>query len=269
MLFRAFCIPLLRTNGPGLTKMLRIMKLTSFLLLATCLHVCAAGYSQKVSVSGVNLPIEKVFASIKQQTGYTFVYTSALLRNAKPVTIHVKDIPLVAALDQCFYDQPITYTIFDKTIIIKTRESLQAAGIPQPPDEVTGIVVDENHQPMMGVTVRNKKSGLLASTDAKGAFVIQAQAGQQLEFTFVGYKSQTLQIAAGNTSIVVKMVIAVDVINEVVITGYSSKKVAELTGSVQRSVAMTCAVAFHRSMHRPCSRVRSPGCISMKRAVAV
>ena len=47
------------------SKTLLIMKLTAILLLATCLQVSATGYSQKISISEKNAPLEKVMLQIK------------------------------------------------------------------------------------------------------------------------------------------------------------------------------------------------------------
>jgi TonB-linked SusC/RagA family outer membrane protein len=223
--------------------MLRIMRLTSLLLLTGCLHVYAAGYSQKVTVSGTGLPIEKVFSIIKKQTGYTFIYTSALLRHAKQVTIDVKDVPLITALEKCFNDQPVTYTIVDRTIVVKTREEKVPQAQLSVLSQIKGMVLDEKNTPLQGVTVKNRKTGEITTTDTRGIFYLQAQSGHQLELSYVGYKSQTFNIAVGNTMedatksytpIVIRMVIEVTEINEVVVTGYSSRKVAEITGSVQK-----------------------------------
>src|SRR6185436_13094852 len=106
----------------GMIKMFMIMKLTTILTLAICINVSANGFSQNVNLREVNSPLDKVFKEIKKQTGYTFVYTKALLKKANKVTVSVSNVPLEQALDACFSDQPLTYTIFNKMIVIKEKE---------------------------------------------------------------------------------------------------------------------------------------------------
>src|SRR5688572_33399825 len=70
---------------------LRIMKLTAILLTIAFLHVKADGLSQTVTISGKNILLEKVFTTIKQQTGYIFFYTTDIIGDAKKVNLHVKN----------------------------------------------------------------------------------------------------------------------------------------------------------------------------------
>lgn len=53
-------------------QLLKIMKLTAFLLMLTFLQVSAKGLSQSVTYSADNVPLERVFQVIKKQTGYAF-----------------------------------------------------------------------------------------------------------------------------------------------------------------------------------------------------
>src|SRR5688572_25667304 len=104
------------------TKTLLLMKLTAFVLLATCLQVSAKGYAQKISLSEKNAPLEKVLLQIKKQSGYQLWYEDRLLQNARPVNISVKDVPLEDALKQVFANQPLGYEVIGKTIAVKEKE---------------------------------------------------------------------------------------------------------------------------------------------------
>ena len=73
-----------------LTKTIRIMKLISVLLIATCLQVSAKGYAQKVTLKETNIPLVKVFNEIRKQTGLQFFYADEVLLPAKNVTVNVK-----------------------------------------------------------------------------------------------------------------------------------------------------------------------------------
>ena len=54
---------------------LRTMKIIAVLLFAFCMHVNATGYSQTVTLQLKNAPLTTIFTEIKNQTGYSFVYT--------------------------------------------------------------------------------------------------------------------------------------------------------------------------------------------------
>src|SRR3989339_2167212 len=112
------------TTGKGLIKIvsnqtLRIMKLTTILILAAFLQVNAKGFSQNVTLNEKNSNLDKVFTEIRKQTGYDFLYNTRLLRNTVPVTVKANNSSLEEVLDQVFKNQPLTYTITENTIILK------------------------------------------------------------------------------------------------------------------------------------------------------
>src|SRR6266481_5418230 len=88
-----------------------IMKLAIFLLVAAGLQASAKGYGQHVSLSTNDAPLEKALKQIKEQSGYHLAYLKEWMQDTKKVTLRLKDVPLHQALDACFKDQPLTYTI--------------------------------------------------------------------------------------------------------------------------------------------------------------
>ncbi len=97
------------------------MKLTTVLLIATCLQVSAKGYSQKVTLKENNISLQKVFEEIRRQTGYQFLYADEILITAKNVSINVKKVSIEEVLDSSFKNQALTYTISENTIIVKRK----------------------------------------------------------------------------------------------------------------------------------------------------
>ena len=71
MIFTLLCKAARRTQLAE-AKTILVMKLTTVLLLAGCLQLSAAGLAQKVSVTGENIPLKKVFREVRKQTGYSF-----------------------------------------------------------------------------------------------------------------------------------------------------------------------------------------------------
>lgn len=82
----------------GLTKTLRIMRLTAFFIIAACLQSQAKGFSQTVTLSEKNAPLEKVLKDIKHQTGFNFLYDVDLLQQALPVDLEVRNASLETVL---------------------------------------------------------------------------------------------------------------------------------------------------------------------------
>lgn len=65
--------------------------------------------------------------------------------------------------------------------------------------EVTGTVVNQDGEPLQGVTVVVTGTLLSTATDFNGHFSISAETGKSLEFTFIGYEKQIITVGAGKT----------------------------------------------------------------------
>lgn len=99
---------------------------------------------------------------------------------------------------------------------------------------VTGTVVDEQDEPLIGATVRvigNIKSG--ATTDLDGKFSLQAATGNTLEVSYVAYKPQRVKVTE-QSSYDIKMVPSDQQLSEIVVVGYGTQKKATLTGAVSQ-----------------------------------
>jgi TonB-linked SusC/RagA family outer membrane protein len=226
----------------GMTKMFMIMKLTAILMLAFCINVTAKGYSQSVSLNEVNAPLDKVFKEIKKQSGYTFVYTKALLKKSNPVTVTVTNVSIQQALDACFAQQPLTYTIFNKMIVVKEKEVIAAPAPatvidqPAPAITVTGKVVNDKGEPLAGATIMEKNTTNATTAKEDGSFSITV-AGERsvLVISYIGYDGQEI-VVGRQTSVSVRLIQQTTSLTDVVVTGYGKSTRANLT-SAQTTVS--------------------------------
>lgn len=96
---------------------------------------------------------------------------------------------------------------------------------------VKGKVVDQNGEPLIGVTVEVAGSQVKSVTDIDGNYTINAGQGKSLTFSYIGYAPHTEQIK-GRASINVKMQEDSKMLQDVVVVGYGTQKKESLTGSV-------------------------------------
>lgn len=217
----------------GLTVTLRIMKLTAIILLSACLTASAMGHSQKVTISEKNARLDKVFTSIKQQTGYRFLYTDEMIQKAERITIDLQSVELQEALSIIFKNQPLSFLIMEKTIVLKPK-IIQTAikELPPPVITVQGRVTDENGNPLVSVSVVIPGTPLGSMTNANGEYSIaDAPEKAKLVISYVGYETQTIDIN-NRTSINIVLKIAIKGIDEIVIIGYGTTSKRKSTGSV-------------------------------------
>lgn len=101
----------------------------------------------------------------------------------------------------------------------------------QNPRTVTGTVVDETGEPLIGASVRVVGESTGVATDIDGRYSLKVPASaKQLLFSYVGYHNLTADI----TSDVVDVILHPDneILDEVVVIGYGTQKKNDLTGSV-------------------------------------
>src|ERR1700744_4521801 len=135
-------------------KMLLLMKGLMAILLTVSLQVSATGLSQTVTIEKKNVTLEQGFEILQQQTGYTFVFNSHMLAQAKRVTVHAKNATIEQVLTICFKDQPLTYIIQDKTIVVKEKDATPPpAAVSPAAAPVRGTVTDDGGGPVEGAAI--------------------------------------------------------------------------------------------------------------------
>lgn len=109
---------------------------------------------------------------------------------------------------------------------------LHAIAFSQNNDRVHGTVMDENNNPVNGVTVTLLNSATKTVTDESGMFTIMVPVLKgTLVFTSVGFQQQEVEIN-GSANITVRMPSVSVAMNEVVVIGFGTQKKVTLTGAV-------------------------------------
>ena len=97
--------------------------------------------------------------------------------------------------------------------------------------QVSGVIVDETGEPIIGASILEKGTTNGTITDFDGNFTLDVAEGATLEISYVGYATQSLAAAAG-----MRVVLKEDteVLEEVVVVGYGVQKKSDLTGSISQ-----------------------------------
>ena len=99
-------------------------------------------------------------------------------------------------------------------------------------DQVTGRVVDQNGEPLVGVSVVEKgNKGNGAVTDLDGKFSLRVPSKATLIVSYVGYTSKEVAVG-GRQQLQVTLAENAEMLNDVVVIGYGTVKKADLAGSV-------------------------------------
>lgn len=212
----------------------------AFLLLAMlllCVAVrpaCAQSTVQKrVTISMSQAPVKRVLDEIKKQTGLSFIYSTGLAKNWPSVNVSVKDVPVLRVLDNIMVSINCRYDIEDKLVTITKRIDNERVRV------VTGKVVDDEGEPLPGVSICINDSKVSAITNAEGLYTVKTPVTAcALKFSCIGMNDASVVLKAGQEQLVRDVRMYGDNrLGEVVVTGYQEISQPKMTGSVSTITA--------------------------------
>ncbi len=212
------------------TKTLLIMKMTVLFLTVAFVNVSAKSTSQTVTFSEKDVSIEKVFDVIEHQTGYTFYYKVEVLQYAKKSDVDFNNTVLKDALTILFKNQPLSYYIVDKNIVVSKKIDISSIiNLEMPPADIVGKVTDENGNPLAGANVKVKGSKKGVTTNADGSYTLKGVDNTAtLEISYIGFETKT--VLANNPIISLKR--SESKLDEVQIVAYGTSLQRFQTGNV-------------------------------------
>lgn len=95
---------------------------------------------------------------------------------------------------------------------------------------ISGTVLDEAGDPLIGVTVLVKGTSTGTITDLDGAYALTAEPGDMLRFSYIGYTTQ--EIAATSTEMSVILTADGVLLDDVVVIGYGETNREAVTGAI-------------------------------------
>ena len=96
---------------------------------------------------------------------------------------------------------------------------------------ITGVITGTDHTPLFSATVTVKNTSRATTTDANGHFSIAAKTGDILIVSYVGYRTKEIKLD-NETSLNISLYESIANLDEIIVTGYTSQKIKEITGSV-------------------------------------
>ena len=97
-------------------------------------------------------------------------------------------------------------------------------------NRVTGVVVDKQGEPLIGVTVKEVGTQNAAVTDIDGRYTINVERGRSLQFSYIGYTPQTVTVTGGQMNLTLEE--DNTTLNEVVVIGYGTMRRKDVTSSI-------------------------------------
>jgi TonB-linked SusC/RagA family outer membrane protein len=249
----------MKKNKPGnglIYRYMRIGLLPLLLINCCCVFLYAKPIKgQEILNKKINLvvyqkEIKSILIDISKQADIKFVYSVQKIPAHTKVSLSMNDKKLGEILDTLLDPLNIDYQVTgNQVVLVKKGDPTKEWSGAEPPNEevfqaaykentITGKVSSENGEPLSGVSVLIKGTSKGTSTNQAGTYSVNAETGETLVFSIVGYKPVSIKVGQ-ETVINVQLQADIANLNEVVVVGYGTQKRSTLTGSVSSVTGKT------------------------------
>ncbi len=222
-------------QGRGVRPRLRdffiIMKL-SVVFLSLALQASATNYGQNtINLKEENISLTEVFKKIEKKSPYRFYFSNDVLPKKYFTSIYAENASLSDVMTKILAGANLAWKELPGNKVVV------AAGDPLSDENViikrivTGVVKDNKGMPLENVSVMVKGSGTGISTSENGRFSINANKGDVLVFSSVGF--QTKEVTVGDLEALEVTLLSVDnSLSEVIIVGYGTQKKGDVSAAI-------------------------------------
>lgn len=205
------------------------MSLIALMLFMGGNHALAQSAGKQISLECNNEPLAAALKKIEKTSGYKVLFTYDEVQNYK-VTASVKQQPVESALKSVLANTPFTYTIKGKFINV-TLQRQNTGNKDSKSRRITGKVVDQKNEPLIGATIKVQGENLGTVTDVDGNFSLTVPASSSaIELSYIGMEPETVSVRDKNTLRII-MKESQHLLDDVVVTGYQTLSKERSTGS--------------------------------------
>lgn len=243
----------MQKNSTVYDHIFKIMRITGVQLIVgvmfTGMAIAHDNHAQEVLNRPVTLQLnqvslEEALTKIEAEAKVKFGYSRNKLKLDEKVTVEVSDKKLGEVLEALLAPRLIKYAVQEgEDYIILTEKEASLIQINDPIVQektlatITGKITSADGTPMPGVNVLVKGTAKGTSTDSEGKYTIDANDGDMLVFSFIGFK--TVEVRVSNQTVVdVTLEEDVATLGEVTVNaGYYNVKDREQTGNIAKVTA--------------------------------
>lgn len=193
-----------------------------------CLLISFNGYAQeikRISIDEKQITIKELIKLIEQKSDYAFAYAQDAFDINATVNVDAQNKPANEIISAAIPN--VEVKVDNKTIIILKREAPQSSSA----HNVTGIVYNDQKEPLIGVSVVNESTGRGVITSSYGEYEIEVDGDCNLQFSYIGYDPISIAVGARSNIDVTFTTSSID-IDPVVAVGYGVQKRSSVTGAI-------------------------------------
>lgn len=221
--------PLLFYKEKWRKKIVTSMKLASTIMLLFIMQLSVQAKSQnKVTLKLKNVEFTKAITMLESESGYRFVYNNSQMPQSKNVFANFREADLPEVMDVLLNGTGLAYKMLNNDLVVLYKPD---EGQTNQAMQITGNVIDENGNGLVGASVKIKGTNTGTSTDTKGSFSLNVEDNAILVISYIGYGTKEIPVG-GRSSISVQLLPSIKTSEQIVIVGYGTQRKIDITGSV-------------------------------------
>lgn len=176
-----------------------------------------------------NATLKQFVETVQKNSDYSFFYKDNQIDMQQKVTVSEHQKPINDILKTVLQGKKISWKIQGNHIFLFPTEQTEIkTGNKR---SIKGNVTTTSGEPLPGATIKLLNSSTGVITDIDGFYMITADDDSELEFSYIGFESETVKVGR-QTTINVALKEETATLDEVVVVGYGAQKKVTLTGSV-------------------------------------
>ena len=193
------------------------------LTVLAALAICLAAGGQTIRVDANGKSLQEVLSSISAQSDYKFAFNSRTVDTSVNVTVSVESDSIDQVMTAVLKGTGIKYSVVGKQVALFTdAKDTPAEATPKKPLRVSGVITDEEGNPLegAGILVKGTTTGTIADEHGKWSLEVPG-ADAVLTVAYIGMEEMDVPVQ-GRTNLNLVLKASWEFINQVVVTGYQT-----------------------------------------------
>ena len=190
-----------------------------FLCLFTWQTVAFAQKDVKITLRKDNISVIEALQEIEKQAKMSVAYNESQLKNRKNINLDIRGGSLEDALSTVLQGTGFSFQFKNNRILIVPASRPEAAE----QRRITGLVLDENNEPLIGVNIMLEGTTRGVVTDRDGRFTMDVPEGGMLHISYIGYVAQQVRVT-DKSSYSIRLKPDTGLLAEVVVTALGIKR---------------------------------------------
>ena len=215
-------------------KIKTLVSLCTLVVMLFATSLTAQAQTPAVSIDVKNVSVKELFKTIEAESGYTFAYVDSEIDLSKNVSINAKNRSIIDIVAEVLPGMNVE--LKNKKVVLTLKPATPASQNPTnnaATRTVSGKVVDQNGEPVIGAMVVLMGTTNGASTDLDGRYAITfSQNSAVLEVSSIGY--QTTRLALNDHQVKADLILPTEIttLDDVVVIGYGVQNKRDVTTSI-------------------------------------